>query len=175
MRKLSTDELNRLNTEQFKETQKIPLVVLLENIRSLNNIGSVFRTGDAFLIEKIMLCGITACPPHKDIHKTALGATETVEWKHYSDINEAIAELKQQGYQILSVEQAENSVMLTEYKIDKNAKYAIIMGNEVDGVEQSSIDQSDACLEIPQLGTKHSLNVSVCAGIVIWEFFKQLS
>ena len=174
MRKLETSELNRLNTAEFKEVQKIPLVVILENIRSLNNIGSVFRTCDAFIAEKILLCGITACPPNKDIHKTALGATETVEWKYYVDINEAIAELKQQGYTILSIEQAENSVMLTDYTINKESKYAIILGNEVDGVEQSTIDQSDACIEIPQLGTKHSLNVSVCGGIVIWEFFRNL-
>ncbi|MEI7594381.1 MAG: RNA methyltransferase [Bacteroidota bacterium] len=174
MKKLSTSDLNRINIDEFKNTKKIPLVVVLENVRSLNNIGSVYRSADAFVIEEVILCGITACPPNKEIHKTALGATESVDWRYFNEIDEAIADLKNKGYLILSVEQAENSCLLNEFEIEKSKKYAIILGNEVDGVEQETIDKSDCCIEIPQLGTKHSLNVSVCAGIVMWHFFQKL-
>lgn len=167
-------DLNRLTIDEFKETTKIPLVVILENIRSLNNIGSIFRTADAFVIEEVILCGITACPPNKEIHKTALGATESVKWRYFNDINEILSELKSNDYIISSIEQAENSVFLNEFEIDKTKKYALILGNEVDGVEQDTINKSDFCIEIPQLGTKHSLNVSICGGITMWHFFQKL-
>ena len=163
MRKLKITELNRLTPEAFKDSKKIPLVVVLDHVRSLNNVGSVFRTSDAFRVESIYLCGITACPPHAEIHKTALGAEETVD------------KLKQQGYTVCAVEQAEGSTMLDNLLLDKNKKYAVIMGNEVKGVQQCVVDNCDMCIEIPQYGTKHSLNVSVTTGIIIWDFFKQLS
>lgn len=173
-RKLKITELNRISTEEFKEAEKLPLVVVLDNIRSLHNIGSVFRTSDAFRIECIYLCGITATPPHAEMHKTALGAEFTVDWKYVNNTVEAVDNLKKEGYTVYSVEQAEGSIMLNELTLDKNRKYAIVMGNEVKGVQQEVIDHSHGCIEIPQYGTKHSLNVSVTAGIVIWDLFNKL-
>ena len=170
MRKLKITELNRISIEEFKEAEKLPLVVVLDNIRSLHNIGSVFRTSDAFRVECIYLCGITATPPHPEMHKTALGAEFTVDWKYV----EAVDNLKKEGYTVYSVEQAEGSIMLDELSLDRTKKYAVVMGNEVKGVQQEVIDHSDGCIEIPQYGTKHSLNVSVTAGIVIWDLFKKL-
>lgn len=173
-RKLKITELNRISTEEFKEAEKLPLVVVLDNIRSLHNIGSVFRTSDAFRIECIYLCGITATPPHAEMHKTALGAEFTVDWKYVNNTVEAVDNLKNEGYTVYSVEQAEGSIMLNELTLDKNRMYAIVMGNEVKGVQQEVIDHSHGCIEIPQYGTKHSLNVSVTAGIVIWDLFNKL-
>ena len=175
MRKLKITELNRLTPEAFKESRKIPLIVVLDHVRSLNNVGSVFRTSDAFRVEAIYLCGITACPPHAEIHKTALGAEETVDWKYFNDTLEAVENLRQMGYTICAIEQAEGSVMLDKLLLDKTKKYAVILGNEVKGVQQTVVDKCDMCIEIPQYGTKHSLNVSVTAGIVMWDFFKQLT
>lgn len=172
MRKLKITELNRLTTEEFKERKKIPLCVVLDNVRSLHNVGSVFRTSDAFLIESVLLCGITSTPPHAEIHKTALGAEDSVEWHYFEKTEEALKGLKSRGYTLLAVEQAEGSTMLEDFEIEAGARYAIILGNEVKGVQQSAIDLCDACIEIPQFGTKHSLNVSVTAGIVLWEFAK---
>ncbi len=174
MRKLKVTELNRLTPEAFKESPKIPLVVVLDHVRSLNNVGSVFRTSDAFCVESIYLCGITACPPQVEIHKTALGAEDTVDWQYFSDTLEAVDKLKSEGYVVCAVEQVEGSVMLDKLLLDKQKKYAIIMGNEVKGVQQSVVDKCDMCIEVPQFGTKHSLNVSVTTGILIWELFKQL-
>lgn len=175
MRKLKVTELNRLTPEAFKESKKIPLIVVLDHVRSLNNVGSVFRTSDAFRVEALYLCGITACPPHAEIHKTALGAEETVEWAYFKDTLEAVDNLKRAGYTVCAIEQAEGSVMLDNLLLDKHQKYAVILGNEVKGVQQTVVDNCDRCIEIPQYGTKHSLNVSVTAGIVIWDFFKQLT
>jgi 23S rRNA (guanosine2251-2'-O)-methyltransferase len=172
MRKLSMDELNRLDINQFKNAQKIPLIVVLDNIRSLSNIGSVFRTADAFLVEAVWLCGITAKPPHREIHKTALGSTESVEWKYYDTTSEAVMELRRLGFKIIGIEQTDKSVLLPEF--EPEGKTAIIFGNEVEGVENEIVDLCDTCVEIPQHGTKHSLNVSVCAGIVIWHCFRQM-
>ncbi|HLV24446.1 MAG TPA: RNA methyltransferase [Moheibacter sp.] len=174
MRKLKLEELGRISVEEFKETEKIPVVVVLDNIRSMHNIGSVFRTSDAFLIEKIYLCGITATPPNKEIRKTALGATESVDWEYVKEINELIPKLKSEGFKILSIEQTESSQNLAEFELNPNEKCAVVFGNEVEGVQQSVINESDFCLEIPQGGTKHSLNVSVCAGIVLWETYLKL-
>lgn len=174
MRKLKNSELNRLSIEEFKKSGKTPLVVVLDNIRSLNNIGSVFRTSDAFLIEKIILCGITAKPPHKDIHKTALGATESVNWEYTESTIDAVNKLKDEGYIIVSIEQTENATMLQNFEIEKKKKYAVIFGNEVKGVQQEIIDLSNYSIEIPQYGTKHSFNISVSAGIVLWEFFRKM-
>lgn len=173
-RKLKITELNRISTEEFKKAEKLPLVVVLDNIRSLHNIGSVFRTSDAFRVECIYLCGITSVPPHPEMHKTALGAEFTVDWKYVNNAVEAVDNLKKDGYTVYSVEQAEGSIMLENIKLDPNRKYAVVLGNEVKGVQQEVIDHSDGCIEIPQYGTKHSLNVSVTAGIVIWDLFKQL-
>ena len=173
-RRLKITELNRISTEEFKKAEKLPLVVVLDNIRSLHNIGSVFRTSDAFRVECIYLCGITAVPPHPEMHKTALGAEFTVDWKYVNNAVEAVDNLKKDGYTVYSVEQAEGSIMLENIKLDPNRKYAVVLGNEVKGVQQEVIDHSDGCIEIPQYGTKHSLNVSVTAGIVIWDLFKQL-
>jgi len=173
MRKLKNSELGRLNVEDFKKTDKIPLIVILDNIRSLNNIGSVFRTSDAFLIEKIYLCGITAQPPHKEIHKTALGATESVSWEYVEDTLTLIENLRNLNIKVLSIEQAENSTMLQDFEIEPNQKYAVIMGNEVKGVQQKVVSASDYCIEIPQFGTKHSLNISVSCGVVLWDLFKK--
>lgn len=175
MRKLKVTELNRLTPEAFKDSKKIPLIVVLDHVRSLNNVGSVFRTSDAFRVEAIYLCGITACPPHAEIHKTALGAEDTVSWTYFEDTLQAVENLHEAGYTVCAVEQAEGSVMLDNLLLDKRKKYAVILGNEVKGVQQEVVDKSDLCIEIPQYGTKHSLNVSVTAGIVIWDCFKQLS
>ncbi|PIF00812.1 MAG: RNA methyltransferase [Maribacter sp.] len=175
MRKLQNEELNRLDVEAFKEAEKSALVVVLDNIRSLNNIGSVFRTADAFLVERIYLCGITATPPHKDIHKTALGATESVSWEYQKDTLELVARLKSDGYQVMSVEQAENAVPLNRFSVDTSMKYALVFGNEVKGVSQEVVSASDGVLEIPQYGTKHSLNISVSAGIVIWDLWSKMN
>ena len=174
MRKLANSELERLSVEEFKETPKSPIIIVLDNIRSLNNIGSVFRTGDAFLVQKIYLCGITATPPHKDIHKTALGATETVTWEYAKDTLEVVNKLKADGVKILSIEQAENAVMLNDFIPENNTTYALVFGNEVKGVQQSVVTASDMVLEIPQYGTKHSLNISVSCGVVVWDVFSKL-
>lgn len=173
-RKLKITELHRISVEEFKKAEKLPLVVVLDNIRSLHNIGSVFRTSDAFRIECIYLCGITATPPHPEMHKTALGAEFTVDWKYVNNAVEAVDNLRKEGYIVYSVEQAENSVMLENLKLEHGKRYAVVLGNEVKGVGQEVIDHSDGCIEIPQYGTKHSLNVSVTTGIVIWDLFKQL-
>ena len=175
MRKLKITELNRLSPDDFKTVKKTQLVVVLDNVRSLHNVGSVFRTADAFLIEKVVLCGITACPPHPEIHKTALGAENTVEWSYYEDTCEAVRQLKKENFRILAIEQAEGSIMLNDFVLENEEKYAVILGNEVKGVQQEVIDICDACIEIPQFGTKHSLNVSVTTGIVIWDFFRKMN
>ena len=164
--------MNRLSPEEFKISTKLPLVVVLDNVRSLHNVGSVFRTGDAFLIEAVYLCGITSTPPHAEIHKTALGAENTVDWTYFEDTHVAVEQLKENGYTVFSIEQAVGSTLLPALKLDKGKKYAVILGNEVKGVQQSVVDVCDSCIEIPQYGTKHSLNVSVTGGIIIWEFFK---
>ena len=174
MRKLLNSELNRKSVDEFKNTSKTPLIVILDNIRSLNNIGSVFRTADAFLIEKIYLCGITATPPHKDIQKTALGATESVDWEYQKDIVTLIQKLKAENVAIISIEQAENATMLDDFKTESHQKYAVVFGNEVFGVQQEVVDVSDVCVEIPQFGTKHSLNISVSVGVVLWDLFIKL-
>ncbi|MDG1040726.1 MAG: RNA methyltransferase [Polaribacter sp.] len=174
MRKLKNSELGRISVDEFKEVQKTPLIVVLDNIRSLNNVGSVFRTSDAFLIEKIYLCGITATPPNKEIHKTALGATESVTWEYVEDTLTLIKKLKDSKIKILSIEQAENSTMLNDFTPEENQKYAVVMGNEVKGVQQEVVSASDYCIEIPQLGTKHSLNISVSCGVVLWDLFNKL-
>ncbi|TPE44998.1 RNA methyltransferase [Pontibacter mangrovi] len=173
MRKLSMDDLNRASVEEFKNKKKIPLVLVLDNVRSLNNVGSVFRTADAFMAEKVYLCGITGKPPHRDIEKTALGATESVEWEHVPDTLELVKELKAQGYKIGSVEQAEKSIKLNEFRPEPGQPYALVLGNEVFGVEQEVINHSDFVLEIPQFGTKHSLNISVATGVVVWDFLSK--
>ena len=172
MRKLSMDELNRLSVEDFKQTDKMPFIVVLENIRSAYNVGSVFRTADAFLLEAIYICGYTCCPPHKEIKKTALGAEETVAWKHFVNSTVAILELKDMGYKVFSVEQASGSTMLNNLNFDVTDKIAVIFGNEVTGVEQTTIQQSEGCIEIPQFGMKHSLNISTAAGVVMWELVR---
>ncbi len=174
MRKLSMEELNRKSVDEFKQADKLPVIVVLENIRSAYNVGSVFRTADAFLLGGIYICGYTAHPPHKEIKKTALGAEETVPWKYFKDINEAIKELRDAGYYLYAVEQAEASVHLDRFE-KKPQKIAVIFGNEVTGVEQATIEQTDGCIEIPQSGMKHSLNVSVAAGIVLWELVRTTS
>ena len=167
------DELNRVSTEEFKAQAKIPLVVVMDNVRSMYNVGSIFRTCDAFSVERLLLCGITACPPHKEITKTALGATESVDWQHYGTTVEAVTELKQQGYKVFAVEQVDTSVMLDQMEILPE-KTAIVLGNEVFGVDDAVLALCDSAIEIPQNGTKHSLNVSIAGGIVIWEFFKKM-
>ena len=173
-RKLRNDELDRLTPDQFKQSGKTPLIVVLDNIRSLNNIGSVFRTCDAFLIKAIYLCGITAKPPHKDIHKTALGSTETVDWFYEEQTIDLINRLKADGVNIISIEQAENAVMLQDFMPQPDTTYALVLGNEVKGVSQEVVDASDVVIEIPQYGTKHSLNISVSAGVVVWDLFSKL-
>ena len=170
-RKLENSELDRLDVDSFKEAEKSSILIILDNVRSLNNIGSVFRTADAFLIQKIYLCGITATPPHKDIRKTALGATESVEWEYRKDTLKLVEELKADSLQIVSVEQAENAVMLNDYQVDSKKTVALIFGNEVKGVSQEVVSASDTVLEIPQFGTKHSLNISVSAGVVVWDIW----
>ena len=173
MRKLENSELDRKSIVDFKEAKKTPIIIILDDIRSLHNIGSVFRTADAFLIEKIYLCGITATPPNKEIHKTALGATDTVTWEHRDDIIEVIEDLKKEDVLVYAIEQVENAVFLENFEVDFTKKYALVFGNEVFGVAQKAVKLCDGCIEIPQLGTKHSLNISVSAGIVIWDLFKQ--
>lgn len=174
MKKLSVIELDRVSKEEFKKLDKTPLIVVLDNIRSLNNVGSVFRSSDAFKLEKIYLCGVTATPPNSEIHKTALGAEDSMDWEYEEDTKAVVAKLKQEGYMIFAVEQVQNSIMLDKIELDKNSKYALVLGNEVKGVQQEVVDMCDFAVEIPQFGTKHSLNVSVAGGIVIWEFFKKL-
>ena len=173
-RKLKNSELDRINLEQYKAAEKTPLIIILDNIRSLNNIGSVFRTADAFLVKKIYLCGITAQPPHKDIQKTALGATDSVEWEYVEDVMEVVSNLKNEGVFVASIEQAELAVNLNDFSVQKELTYALIFGNEVKGVQQKVVSASDAVIEIPQFGTKHSLNISVSAGVVVWDLFVKL-
>ncbi len=175
MRKLKNSELDRLNVEEFKEAKKTPIIIILDNIRSLNNIGSVFRTSDAFLIEKIYLCGITAIPPHKDIHKTALGSTETVAWEYVENTLDIVEKLKAENIKICAIEQAENATMLDKFNIEPNMKYALVFGNEVKGVAQDVVNASNAVIEIPQFGTKHSLNISVSCGVVVWDIFSKMN
>lgn len=174
MRKLKITELKRLTTEEFKSRKKTPLVVVLDNVRSLHNVGSVFRTSDAYLVEAVCLCGITSTPPHAEIHKSALGAENSVDWVYFEDTLEAIKELKTKGFEVLAIEQAEGSTMLNQLEINPSGKYAVVLGNEVKGVQQAVVDACNGCIEIPQYGTKHSLNVSVTAGIIIWEFASKL-
>ena len=174
MRKITNQELNRPSAEEFAQMSRIPVVVVLDNVRSAQNVGAFFRTGDAFAIERVALCGITATPPSKDIHKSALGAEMTVAWSHYPSTVECVKELKAEGYRLLAVEQVEGAVMLDELQVGADSKYALVFGNEVMGVEQQVVDLCDGAIEIPQLGTKHSLNVSVAGGVVLWPFFVEL-
>ena len=174
-RKLKNSELERKSLSEFKQAKKTPIIIILDNVRSLNNIGSIFRTADAFLIEKIFLCGITATPPHKDIQKTALGATDTVAWEYAEDVLEVVERLQKQGRRVYSVEQAENATILNDFQVQKGQKYALIFGNEVKGVQQKIVSASDGVLEIPQLGSKHSLNIAVSAGVVLWDVFSKMS
>ena len=173
-RKLKLQELGRISVSEFKEADKTPIIIILDNIRSLNNIGSVFRTADSFRIEKIYLCGITAQPPHRDIHKTALGSTETVTWEHVTDTVQLVQELQNESIECYAIEQAENSLNLLEFQPNKEKRIAIVMGNEVDGVQQEVIDLCDGVIEIPQIGTKHSLNISVCTGVVVWDLYSKI-
>jgi 23S rRNA (guanosine2251-2'-O)-methyltransferase len=175
MRKLKNEELERLDISEFKAAEKTPIIIILDNIRSLNNIGSVFRTSDAFLIEKIYLCGITAQPPHNDIRKTALGSTETVAWAYIENTIDIVRKLKAEDVKICSIEQAENATMLNDFKPQPNTTYAFVFGNEVKGVSQNVVDASDAVIEIPQYGTKHSLNISVSCGVVVWDVYSKLN
>nr|WP_299031908.1 RNA methyltransferase [uncultured Tenacibaculum sp.] len=174
MRKLKNSELGRKTVEEFKQTNKTPIIVVLDNIRSLNNVGSVFRTSDAFLIEKIYLCGITATPPNKEIHKTALGATESVDWEYIENTMDLVKKLQTDNVKVLSIEQAERSTMLDTFTPETDQKYAVVFGNEVKGVQQEVVSASDICIEIPQLGTKHSLNISVSCGVVLWDLFTKM-
>lgn len=174
MRKLANEELDRKDIKAFKSAKKSPIVIILDDIRSLHNIGSVFRTADAFLVESIYLCGITACPPNKEIHKTALGATETVEWKYFKEVTEAIHLLKSNNVSVWAVEQVEGAHFLDKFNPEKDQTYGLIFGNEVKGVSQEAIQLCDGVIEIPQLGTKHSLNISVSAGIVVWDVFQKM-
>ncbi len=174
MRKLKITELNRISAEEFKAADKLPLVVVLDHVRSLYNVGSVFRSSDAFRVQAVYLCGITATPPQVEIHKTALGAEDSVDWKYFERTQDAVNELKSQGYSVQAVEQVEGSVMLQSFRPEEGKKYAIVLGNEVKGVQQEVVDLCDGCIEIPQFGTKHSLNVSVTAGILIWEMARKM-
>jgi tRNA G18 (ribose-2'-O)-methylase SpoU len=174
MRKLENSELDRKSIEDFKQSEKTPLILVLDDIRSLHNIGSVFRTADAFLIEKIYLCGITATPPNKEIHKTALGATETVAWEHAESVLDVIQKLKSENTKTFAIEQVESAIFLQNFEVENNQKYGLVFGNEVFGVAQEAVALCDGAIEIPQLGTKHSLNISVSAGIVVWDLFKKL-
>jgi tRNA G18 (ribose-2'-O)-methylase SpoU len=169
MRKLQNNELGRKTVDQFRSSEKSPFVLVLDNVRSHSNVGSIFRTADAFLTEKILLCGITATPPHRDIQKTALGATESVSWKYYPTTMEAVLELRKNGYQIIGIEQVEGSLRLQDFSFEKEKKYALVLGHEINGVDQEIINVCDHCIEIPQFGTKHSFNIAVSAGIVLWE------
>ncbi len=172
MKKLKTFELNRKTVDEYKEADKVPIIIILDNVRSLSNVGSAFRTCDAFLIEGICLCGITAQPPHREIQKTALGATDSVDWKYYQNVEDAIKELKSKGYHIIGVEQTDKSILLNEFGVKKDQKYALVFGHEVNGVSDEALSLIDDCIEIPQYGTKHSFNVSVSLGIVLWEFVR---
>ncbi|MEE1900154.1 RNA methyltransferase [Flavobacterium rakeshii] len=174
MRKLANSELNRKSVEDFKKANKTPVIIILDDIRSLHNIGSVFRTADAFLIEKIYLCGITATPPHKEIHKTALGATDTVAWEYQKNVTDVITSLKEDGAEVWAIEQVDNAVFLNDFTPESGKRYALVFGNEVKGVSQEAIKLCDGTIEIPQLGTKHSLNISVSTGIVVWDIFQKL-
>lgn len=174
MRKLKNSELNRIDVETFKKREKTPLVIVLDNIRSLNNIGSIFRTSDAFLVDEILLCGITATPPHREIHKTALGAENSVNWQYFEDTMDALTYLKSHDFKTFAIEQADEATMLDKLTLDKAEKYAVVLGNEVKGVQQKVVDACDNCIEIPQFGTKHSLNVSITGGVVIWDFYLKL-
>ncbi len=174
MKKLKLEELGRISVDEFKEVEKLPIAVLLDNVRSLHNVGSIFRTADAFRIEKIFLTGITGTPPHREIHKTALGATESVVWEYFESPIVAVQKLKMENYEILVAEQTTESVSLQQFRPRPNHKFCVVFGNEVHGVSEEVINMADLAIEIPQMGTKHSLNVSVCAGIVIWEIFKQI-
>ena len=173
-RKLKNSELDRKSLEEFRQAEKTPVIVILDNVRSLNNVGSVFRTADAFLIKKIYLCGITATPPHKDIQKTALGATETVAWEYSEDTLKLVEQLKKDGVKVFSIEQAEAAVMLNDFQPEKGKVCAVVFGNEVKGVQQKVVSASDGVIEIPQLGSKHSLNISVSTGVVLWDLFSKL-
>ena len=175
MKKLKITEMNRLTAEEFKNETKTPLIVVLDNVRSLHNVGSVFRTADAFLVEAVYLCGITSTPPHAEIHKTALGAENTVDWKYFENTHDALDQLKTLGYTVFAIEQAIGSTLLPDIKLESEKKYAVILGNEVKGVQQSVVDDCDGCIEIPQYGTKHSLNVSVTAGIIIWDMVRLIN
>src|SRR5690606_12914485 len=174
MQKLSMDQLNRPDIESFKAQDKTPIVILLDNVRSMHNVGSALRTADGFAIEKVVLCGITGTPPHREIEKTALGATQSVTWEYIKDSREAVGKLKEEGFQILAVEQAEGSVMLDEFQVDSDGRIALVFGNEVHGVSEDVMSIIDGCIEIPQFGTKHSFNVSVTIGIVLWDFMYKL-
>lgn len=174
MRKLRNNELGRISVDEFKQAKKTPIIVVLDNIRSLNNIGSVFRTSDAFLIEKIYLCGFTATPPNKEIHKTALGSTDSVDWEYREDTLSLVQELQKQNITVASIEQADESIMLNEFQPNKKKKLAVVFGNEVKGVQQTVVSASDHCIEIPQVGTKHSLNISVSCGVVLWDLFQKM-
>ncbi len=173
MKKLSMDELNRKSVGEFKQSRRLPLIVVLDNVRSLHNIGSIFRTSDAFLIEAIFLCGISATPPHKEIHKTALGAEESVDWKYFESTMQAVDYLQANHYALWGVEQTQNSTSLENFTIEDGKRYALVFGNEVRGIDQKVIDRCEGCIEIPQFGTKHSFNVSVSAGIVLWECYRK--
>ena len=173
MQKLSMDELNRKTLLEFKQSDKLPLTVILDNVRSLHNIGSIFRTCDAFLIEAIHLCGISATPPHKEIHKTALGAEESVDWKYFETTIQSIEYMQNNGYSVWGVEQTKNSISLSDFYVEHNKRYALLFGNEVHGIEQEVLNRCEGCIEIPQFGTKHSFNVSVSAGIVLWECYRK--
>ena len=174
LKKLKLDELNRVSIDEFKTQEKLPVIVVLDNVRSMHNIGSIFRTSDGFSIEKIYLCGITAQPPHREIEKTALGATQSVEWVHFENTVDAVAALRSEGYVIIAIEQAAGSLMLNTYKPDPEKQYALIFGNEVNGVADEVMSHIDQCIEIPQFGTKHSFNVVISAGIVLWDFFAKI-
>jgi len=174
MRKLANEELERKSVTEFQHAVKTPIIIVLDNVRSLNNVGSVFRTADAFLIEAIYLCGITGTPPHKEIQKTALGATESVEWNYFKTTQQAVEELKQNNYLIYAIEQAEQAIMLSDFKPQKDQKLAVVFGNEVKGVEQEVINLSTGVIEIPQIGTKHSLNIAVSVGVVVWDLFQKM-
>ncbi|MCA1757561.1 MAG: RNA methyltransferase [Bacteroidales bacterium] len=174
MRKLKISELKRKSVTEFRNAEKSGIVIILDNVRSLNNIGSIFRTADAFLVDHICLCGITATPPHRDIHKTALGATESVAWSHFSDTTDAIIKFKEEGYIIVSIEQVEGSVMLDRFNPEKGGRYALIFGHEVKGVTPEAVNMSDMAIEIPQFGTKHSFNIAVSAGIALWDIFRKM-
>jgi len=174
MRKLKLEELNRPSVKEFKQQAKLPVVVVLDNVRSLHNVGSAFRTADGFAVEAIYLCGITAQPPHREIEKTALGATQSIEWKYFEAVKDAVDELKSSGYEIVAIEQAENSISLLDFEPSQDKKFALFFGNEVNGVSEEVMKEIDVCLEIPQFGTKHSFNIVISTGIVLWDFFSKL-